>query len=314
MASAPLRALSRTPATLVTIRFSHYNERARWALDHHGVAYNESPWLPLLSSVGVILHGGLSSGRSDRISTRFSTPLLIDGRHRVHDSHAIMQHADAQYAAHADACLFPVGDATVPALCAHLHDKLGPHTRRVAYHYLLQEADEFLDTCEQNVGPGAQMWAFRAMFPFASGYLRKGLGITPDRVAKSLGYIRSEFDAAAARLEGHEGDFLLLRRFTAADISFASLAAPMLMVQPWEGYGGVLPPVEKLPSEFRDLVREMRAHPAGQYALRMFRQHRGTRRIPGQPRLPDPPHDVRAAEDETRGGGRMGPGVAATSR
>ena len=33
---------------LITICFSHFNEKARWALDRFGVAYRESGYLPLL--------------------------------------------------------------------------------------------------------------------------------------------------------------------------------------------------------------------------------------------------------------------------
>lgn len=131
------------------------------------------------------------------------------------------------------------------------------------------------------------------------------------------------------------------------------------MVQPWEGYGGYLPPVEvsgdmawrgealarqdvdavawheacvsallcchaltlwlsdrvcllqDLPDGLRTVVQELRAHPAGQYAMRMFRLHRGDRQVPGEPALRiQPPHDMPSRPSEGRsGGGGMGPGV-----
>ena len=73
-----------------------------------------------------------------------------------------------------------------------------------------------------------------------------------------------------------------------------------------------------VPDAFRDVVVRYRAHPAGAHALRMFRLHRGSRRIPGEPRIDaEPPHGVyrNAPEERRRGGGSggsgggLGPGV-----
>jgi glutathione S-transferase len=58
--------------------------------------------------------------------------------------------------------------------------------------------------------------------------------------------------------------------FTAADLTFAALVSPVLCTTPEEGYGAVLPSLEALDAEGRELVEEMRNHPAGQFALRMY--------------------------------------------
>lgn len=139
-----------------------------------------------------------------------------------------------------------------------------------------------------------------------------GLGITKEKATKSHSYIRKEFDAVAEKLEKHSGDFLVGDQFSIADISFAALSAPVLVVQPWEGFGGYLPPVAELPEDMRDIVTELRAHPAGMFAMRMFRRHRGERQIPGEPAIETAPaHDVYASpDDDERGSGRLGPGVA----
>ncbi|RYG53117.1 hypothetical protein EON66_09005 [archaeon] len=71
------------------------------------------------------------------------------------------------------------------------------------------------------------------------------------------------------------------------------------------------PPVERVPDDYRKLVTQLRAHPAGSFALRMFRLHRGNRIIPGSPRLEtEPPHDILGRADDTGSSGGMGPGVA----
>ena len=76
----------------------------------------------------------------------------------------------------------------------------------------------------------------------------------------------AEFDAVAERLaDGRE--HLTGDRFTAADLTFACLAAAVIV--PPE-YGVTLPQPEQLPEPVRGDVERFRAHPAGVYALGLF--------------------------------------------
>jgi len=84
--------------------------------------------------------------------------------------------------------------------------------------------------------------------------------------------LREELDAAAGRLA--EGPYLCGAHFTAADLTFAALLAPVLCITPEEGFGAVLPSLDDLDEEARALVEETRSHPAGQFALRMFAEER----------------------------------------
>ena len=63
-------------------------------------------------------------------------------------------------------------------------------------------------------------------------------------------------------------------RFSAADLTFASLAAPVVIP---EEYGIPLPPLPQLPPGLAAVVEEMRATPAGAFALRMFKEERRPR-------------------------------------
>lgn len=306
---------------LVTIRFSHYNELARWALDHAKIAYKEDVYLPLFSTYGVIKAGGLS-GKADRASTKFSTPLLVcaDGT-KLHDSRDIVRFADKH---------LPVG---APPLCTpasmelveRFHDHVGPNARRLAYYHIFSAGpvgdEAFLRSCEDNVGPW-QGWLFRKIFPTVKQFIIKGLGISKPRADKSHAALMAEFDFVAETLGKSGADYLTGEHFSAADIAFAALAAPILCVTPIEGYAGALPCVDELPESFRVVQREFRAHPAGAFALRMFRLHRGDRQIPGEPPLPMPPpcETLTGGDDEGTSsttphhkrpkGKTLGPGVA----
>ena len=130
------------------------------------------------------------------VSTRWSTPLLItdDGK-KLHDSVAIIRYANKRYASSAQD-LYPTPE--VAKLQEHYMDRLGPLARRIAYNYVLQDVDSFLDMCEKNCGP-RQARVMRWLWPWARPYLVNGLQVTPEKAAKARTFLLKEFDAVAAR-------------------------------------------------------------------------------------------------------------------
>ena len=78
------------------------------------------------------------------------------------------------------------------------------------------------------------------------------------------------FDRVAEQLADGR-PFLVGSRPSAADIAFASLAAPVLAPT---GYGARLPSESDLPSEAAAGIRAYREHPAGKWALRFYDEHR----------------------------------------
>jgi len=253
---------------LVTIRFSHFNEKARWALDRFGVPYDEEGWLPGFHVYGVLKlaprHG---LGRRDAHATRFGTPVMVTPEGQcVRDSSAIVRYVSDRYAGPGDG-LYPT--AEVADLEASFSD-LGAHTRRFAYFYLLDDRAGLGRVAEANA-PRQAAW-FKRVLPVVTTMIARGLRVTPAGAARSLEKLRATMDAVSERIDGRR--YLVGDRFTAADLAFACMTAPLLLPRPEEGYGAVFPPLEETPAAFADVARAMRETPAGRFALRMFREER----------------------------------------
>lgn len=75
--------------TLIGMHFSPWTERARWALDYHGVPYEFSAYTTLLGEPALRLKTGKWTGK-------VSVPVLATPQGLVQDSFLIAQYADRQ--------------------------------------------------------------------------------------------------------------------------------------------------------------------------------------------------------------------------
>ncbi|MBA3821891.1 MAG: glutathione S-transferase [Deltaproteobacteria bacterium] len=244
---------------LITIPFSHYCEKARWALDRCDLRYEEDGHLPLFHYLPV-----------RRAGAARSVPVLVADSTIVADSTDIVGWADAQR----PGALLP----TDPALRADalmleddLDTHLGPATRRWAYFHVLPRKN--LDHLLTRDVPRWQRFALKATRPLAVGFLSRSLKIDAAGAERSRAKIDDTFSRIAQQL-GDGRRFLLGDRFTVADLTFAALAAPVLL--PGE-HPSALPPVDEYPDAPRAQITAWRATPAGEHGLRMYRDHRDER-------------------------------------
>lgn len=252
---------------LITIPFSHYVEKARWALDMAGIPYVEDAHMPLLSSAHVALQTGGRSGSADRVSSRFSVPCLL------RDDGTVL-HASADIARWASEVggLGWYDDPEAAELEAHYHDRLGPQTRLAAYNVCFEEPRLLSNLAEINLTRG-QTRRWRLIERPAFAVIRRALRVTEPRAIRAIDRTRIELDAVAARLADGR-PFLLGDRLSAADVSFAAMLAPALSPRRAEGFGAEFPPRSTLPARGQALVQEVRDHPAGQFALKLYAHHR----------------------------------------
>lgn len=258
---------------LVTIKVSHFNEKARWALDRFGVAYEEDAYMPGMHAIGVLklaLRHGI--GKSELHSTPLATPVLLTDEGRcIRGSSAIVRYVSERFAP-AGEDLYPTPE--VEALEARFTDGLGPDARRIAYVHAFEDDSVLAELAAANVG-SMQAWSFNRAYPIIKRFIGARLGVTPERGARSLERVRNEM-AATGEILGDKR-YLTGDRFTAADLAFACMASLVLMPSPEEGYGAVLPPLDRCPSKLRALIDEMRDTKAGRFAMRLFREERRRR-------------------------------------
>ncbi len=245
---------------LITIPFSHYCEKARWALDRCGIDYQEDGHLPIMHWLPARRAGG---GRT--------VPILVAGDEVVADSTDIVRWADRQ----APCGLIPAdraGRAEVDELEEYFDQVLGPHARRWAYHQVLgdRKLSREMDGFPVPAWERRTLTVFR---PLAFALLRRGMNITAETAERSRARVDESFDRAAGILaDGRR--YLAGDRFTAADLTFAALAAPVLFP---DGHPVPLPAVERFSGEVQAAVAAWRGHPAGRFALRLYAEQRRNR-------------------------------------
>jgi glutathione S-transferase len=252
-------AQSRAVRRLITIPISHYCEKARWALERAGLDYAEERHVQGVHRIVARRAGGGPT-----------VPVLIAPEGVFAESEQVLAYADRSLPE--DLRLFPADPAArseVEELSRWLDEGLGPDGRRLMYARMLHQPRLMFQVNFQGV-PTWERRAMKALWPLAVRWAKRELDIRPATPAQDEASVQRVFDAVAERLaDGRR--YLCGDRFTAADLTFAALSAAVLV--PPE-YGVWLPQPEILPAAIASTVSAYRAHPAGAYALALFREER----------------------------------------
>lgn len=250
------------PLRLITIGFSHFCEKARWALDRTDVVYREEDHVPLLHWRAT---RGVGGGRT--------VPVLVTPEAVLRESSDIIKYCDALV--DAERRLYPEDAALraeVESLVAEFDRGLGPATRRFLYYHLMSRRGATADLLA-STGPRWERAVIRGACPAVVAVIRRGLKIDLKGAERSRDRILATLDAVDLRLaDGRR--YLVGDRFTAADLTFASLGA---VVAAPPGYGFPIPEsVMHIPelAAFREMVR---ARPAGQLLMRLYEERPAVR-------------------------------------
>jgi glutathione S-transferase len=233
---------------LVTIPISHYCEKARWALARAGLAYREERHVQ-----------GIHRLAAQRAGGGTTVPVLVTPQGAIGESHEILEWVDARTPS--ERRLFPEqpqARAEVERLCRRFDAELGPRGRRLIYVHMMRDRRLALRFNNQGV-PAWEAQITRSGWPAMQLLIRRVLGISPGVEREDEAAVWAELDFAAELLSDGR-PHLCGERFTAADLTFAALAAPVLAPPV---YGVALPQPAQMRAETAALVERARAHPAG---------------------------------------------------
>jgi len=275
-------------AKLVSIPLSHYCEKARWCLDLSPLrdTYIEEAHAPVFHTKHVV---SLTNKRSAS-----STPVFVLSGNSTSDPPTIIQ-GSAMILAHLAQTfpaelghLYPPGEKgeRVRTLEQVLDNQLGPQSRKLVYWAMWQARQEGLSTSNPlldalvpkveallwNLGEGKIL--FKMM---------QAMNIDADSIVTALEDCRQVFKEASAMLAGEgEGEgkgkqrkYLLGgERMTAADLTLAALAYPLINPPAFASLGLSGSSASPWTMKLGDLSAEFRATPAGQHVLRLYAEER----------------------------------------
>ena len=245
-----------TLPTLWQFRYSHYNEKARWALDFKRVPHIRRSVLP-----------GPHVPRMLWLTRQKAVPVLVMNGETIADSTRIIA---ALEVAHPDPPLYPSNDADrrrALELEEFFDEELGPYLRRAWFFETL--SDPRFCAAQLSAGaPPASQRVFRLAFPLIAAVMKADMKI--DAAGAAVG--RAKTIAALDRLEAElqPSGYLVGDQFTVADLTAAALFSPVVMPPefPYPLLTALPPPAARL----RDTLAPRRGF---QWVAELYRHHRG---------------------------------------
>jgi glutathione S-transferase len=244
------------PPVLWHLKVSHFNEKARWALDYKGVPHVRRAAIP-----------GRHEAIAKRLAGTSTFPVLVLDGKAIGDSTQIIEALERQ---HPDPPLYPadpVARRRALAIEDFFDEELGPHSRLLVISRILPDPTLFLGTFAPGL-PRHRRIRARLMFPLIRRRVVNGFGI--DDASIELAWAKARAAGERFRAELQPSGYLVGDRFTVADLTAAALVAP-----------AAAPVQFPYPQPQRDhqLLAEVRAAFAEtgllEWAHEMYGRHRG---------------------------------------
>lgn len=249
--------MSPTPAVLWHFRFSHFNEKVRWALDWKRLPHQRRAVVP-----------GFHMPEITALSGQRAVPVLQLGDRVLTDSTAIIA---ALEAAAPEPALYPrdAADRTQAlALEDWLDEELGPDVRRLVFHAILPD-DDYCVRLMAEAADDAGRRRFAEMFPMIREVMRSEMDVDDAHAAESHARLSAALDRLAVERGGR--DYLVGDAFTVADLTAAALLSPLLL-PPQFPYRS---PAER-PAALEMLRAAFASHPTFAWAMALYGRDRGT--------------------------------------
>ena len=238
------------------LRFSHYNEKARWALDHKRLPHGRRSFVP-----------GFHVVHAQRLWGGRTLPCLVLEGQAIGDSSAIIAELERRWQ---ERPLYPEAaraKGRALELQAKFDRDLGPPLRSMMFHFALPEPELCKRVMTQGVS-GARRSVFNASFPVLRPVFQRVLRADAEGARRGREAVGAALDTIEAELQ--PSGYLVGSSFTVADLAAAALLFPLLRPPEFQ---------YELPDRWPDGLEEIRAGVAERegfrWALGIWRRHRG---------------------------------------
>jgi glutathione S-transferase len=235
---------------------SHFNEKARWALDWKRIPHRRE-----VLALGYVTRAWWASGQ-------VRLPILFLDGVAVSDSTRIIAALEKRQP---EPPLYPNDPAErtrALALEDFFDEEVGSPVRTTILAPLFEsDPDAALGALTIGMGDAARRTA-RLVFPAFRAFYRFRHGMSDAAIATAPAIVRSAFDRVAAEV-GPSG-YLVGDRFSVADLTAAALLAPIVVPREHPHR-----PPEPLPASLRDFRAALADHPGFRWVEEMYRRHRG---------------------------------------
>lgn len=261
------------PATLIAIPPMINSEFCRFLLAHYRAPYIEQPHGFFFSFFYTLWHG-----RTVVAPLTYTAAYALVGPEGIIDRFEKLAPAELRLLRN-DAS----ESAEVTADMERFNNVLASAVTQYAYSLLLPHRDIMVAPLTRGC-PWWEAGTVRVAYPLFAGTLKLLLRLSPENSLTALAQIRVILDEVAARLMDG-ASYLVGDRLSLADLAFATALAPLVMPP---NDGASAPGFAELPPEMQAVVTEFRAHPAGQFVQRIYRDWRTPDGEFGKPRLLSP--------------------------
>ena len=237
---------------------SHFNEKARWALDYKHVPHERRSVFPGMQMISArLLRGGTST-----------LPVIeIDGK-RIGDSTRIIEELERRWPHPPLYPADPVQRQHALDLEEFFDEHCAHELRRVIFDQFLRDRDLMGEAAGTDRHRAGRFLGI--LYPVVNRAVRSKYDVNPEAAARA----RRTVEAAMDRLEAELGPsgYLVGDSFSVADLTAAAIFSP-LFCPPEFPYHQVDP--DRFPEDLRRWREGLTERPAFRYVMDMYARHRG---------------------------------------
>jgi glutathione S-transferase len=229
----------------------------RSLLSHYGVRYEGRRHVFGFSIFPALWHG-----------STLLLPLVYSDSYRLDTVRKMIDYFDPLCPADRNLLLAGAEHTLVEGDWTPVNSTLGGATAVFAYYHLLPHREIMILPLSEGA-PNFEVFAVRWAYTIFAGLLRILLRLSYSRAAAALDQIKTVVQSVDERLaDGRR--YLVGDRFSLSDMAFAVALAPLVL----PNNNGALPALAEMLAAMQSVNAELRARPAGRFALRIYENHR----------------------------------------